>query len=101
MRFWVFFELRKTLFFAFFEFRNRETSINCNFKLKIIIQAFTMLNLYASVWILVAMTFDRYFAVCNAVKAMNLRNHKNLNIVVAFCWGFAAILTLPGNTINI
>ena len=57
--------------------------------------AFTMLNLYASVWLLVAMSFDRYFAVCNPVKARQLRNKTNINLMIISCWIFASLLTIP------
>ena len=56
---------------------------------------FTMINLYASVWFLVAMTFDRYFTVCKPIKARSLRNRKNVTVVIVLCWVMAVLLAIP------
>ena len=54
-----------------------------------------MTNIYASVWLLVAMTFDRYFTVCKPIKARSLRNTKNVTVVTVLCWVMGVLLAIP------
>ncbi|CAG5114365.1 Oidioi.mRNA.OKI2018_I69.chr2.g8423.t1.cds [Oikopleura dioica] len=57
--------------------------------------SWTIICIYASVWLLVALSFDRYFAVCNPVRARNLRSQRNTTRLVICCWVLSCLLALP------
>nr|XP_039263783.1 somatostatin receptor type 5-like isoform X1 [Styela clava] len=54
----------------------------------------TLLNLYGSVFFLVAMGIDRYLAVVYAVRARNYRTPRKAVIASAIIWAFASLIGL-------
>lgn len=80
-------------------FLARQLSMNSEWDLGEILckttSAWTIVCIYASVWLLVALSFDRYFAVCNPVRARNLRSQRNTTRLVVCCWVLSCLLAIP------
>ncbi|XP_077979599.1 allatostatin-A receptor-like [Glandiceps talaboti] len=55
----------------------------------------TIVNLYASVFTLMCMSFDRYLAVVYPIRSMKFRNVRNATIVVVAMWCIVIVALCP------